>query len=137
MQLLTKQTEYKHQPAIVFRCDYHIIWCTKYRRPVLDAPIAERLKFLIHEKQDEYGYEVLEVEIMPDHVHLVSGLSPQRAPNLIVGNIKGYTAHVLRKEYPQLRSRLPCLWTRGKFISSTGGVTLEVLKQYVESQKGV
>ena len=88
MQLLTKQTEYKHQPSIVFRCDYHIIWCTKYRRPVLESPIAERLKFLIYEKQDEYGYEVLEVEIMPDHVHLVSGLSPQRAPNLIIGNIK-------------------------------------------------
>ena len=137
MQLLTKSSEYKYQPSLVFRCDYHIIWCTKYRRPVLEDPIAERLKVLIHEKQDEYGYEVHEVEVMPDHVHLVSGLFPQRAPNLIIGKIKGYTAHVLRKEFPRLRSRLPCLWTRGKFISSTGGVTLDVLKQYVESQRGV
>ena len=137
MHLLTKSSKYQYKPSLVFRCDYHIIWCTKYRRPVLADPIAERLKALIYEKQAEYGYQVHEVEIMPDHVHLVSGLFPHRAPNLIVGNIKGYTAHVLRKEFPKLRSRLPCLWTRSKFISTTGCVTLDVLKQYVESQKGV
>ena len=137
MQLLTKSSEYQYKPSLVFRCDYHIIWCAKYRRPVLAGAIAERLKVLVKEKQEEYGYEVHEIEVMPDHVHLVAGFNPQRAPNLIVGNIKGYTAHVLRKEFPKLRSRLPCLWTRSKFISTTGSVTLDVLKQYVESQKGV
>ena len=137
MQLLTKSSEYQYNRSLVFRCDYHIIWCSKYRRPVLTGSVVERLKILVNEKQEEYGYEVHEIEVMPDHVHLVAGFNPQRAPNLIVGNIKGYTAHVLRKEFPQLRSRLPCLWTRSKFITTTGGVTLNVLKQYVESQKGV
>ncbi len=137
MQLLTKSSEYQYNRSLVFRCDYHIIWCSKYRRPVLTGAVVERLKILVNEKQEEYGYEVHEIEVMPDHVHLVAGFNPQRAPNLIVGNIKGYTAHVLRKEFPQLRSRLPCLWTRSKFITTTGGVTLDVLKQYVESQKGV
>ncbi len=137
MHLLTKSSEYQYKPSLVFRCDYHIIWCSKYRRPVLTGAIAERLKSLVYEKQEEYGYEVHEVEVMPDHVHLVAGFNPQRAPTLIVGNIKGYTAHILRKEFPKLRSRLPCLWTRSKLISTTGGVTLDVLKQYVESQKGV
>ena len=137
MQLLTKSSEYQYNRSLVFRCDYHIIWCSKYRRPVLTGAVVERLKILVNEKQEEYGYEVHEIEVMPDHVHLVAGFNPQRAPNLIVGNIKGYTAHVLRKEFPQLRSRLPCLWTRSKFITTTGGVTLNVLKQYVESQKGV
>ena len=137
MQLLTKSSEYQYNRSLVFRCDYHIIWCSKYRRPVLTGAVVERLKILVNEKQEEYGYEVHEIEVMPDHVHLVAGFNPQRAPNLIVSNIKGYTAHVLRKEFPQLRSRLPCLWTRSKFITTTGGVTLDVLKQYVESQKGV
>ena len=137
MQLISKSSEYKYQPSIVFRCDYHVIWCTKYRRAVLTAAIPERLKELVYEKQDEYGYEIHEIEIMPNHVHLVAGLFPQQAPNILIGKIKGYTAHVLRKEFPALKSRLPCLWTRGKFISSTGGVTLDILKQYVESQKGV
>ena len=137
MHLLTKSSEYQYNRSLVFRCDYHIIWCSKYRRPVLTGAVVERLKILVNEKQEEYGYEVHEIEVMPDHVHLVAGFNPQRAPNLIVANIKGYTAHVLRKEFPQLRSRLPCLWTRSKFITTTGSVTLDVLKQYVESQKGV
>ena len=74
---------------------------------------------------------------MPDHVHLLAGLTPKLSPSGIIGRIKGYTSATLREEFPSLRSRLPSLWTRGKFIASTGGVTLEAVKQYVESQKGV
>ena len=55
----------------------------------------------------------------------------------MVGKIKSMTAKVLREEFPHLKSRLPNLWTRSYFVASTGGVTLQVLKQYVESQKGV
>jgi putative transposase len=51
--------------------------------------------------------------------------------------IKGYTSNVLRKEFPELKSRLPTLWTQSKFISSVGSVTLEVVKQYIEEQRGV
>jgi len=55
----------------------------------------------------------------------------------IVGKIKGYTSHVLRTEYPWLKKRLPSLWTRSKFISSVGAVSLEVVQKYIENQKGV
>ena len=80
---------------------------------------------------------------MPDHVHLLAGLTPKLSPSGIIGRIKGYTSHgcilsaTLLEEFPSLRSRLPSLWTRGKIIASTGGVTLEAVKQYVESQKGI
>jgi putative transposase len=70
-------------------------------------------------------------------VHLLLDVNRQIGIVKVVGKIKGYTAHALRKEFPVLRSRLPSLWTRSKLISSVGAVTLEVVKKYVEEQKGV
>jgi putative transposase len=79
---------------------------------------------------------VLEIEVMPDHVHLLLDTCPADNINLIVSRIKGYTAHILRKEFPSLVSRIPSLWTRSRFISTVGSVSLEVVKQYIEGQKG-
>ena len=73
---------------------------------------------------------------MPDHVHLLLDVNPQIGINSVVAKIKGYTAHTLRQEYPSLKSRLPSLWTRSKFISTVGSVTLEVVKKYIDGQKG-
>jgi putative transposase len=127
---------YHSNHSLVYSCQYHVIFCPKFRRPVLSEPIAARLKALILEKQETYGYTVLDMEVMPDHVHLLLDVNPQLGVNTIVGQIKGYTAHVLRQEFPHLKSRLPSLWTRSKFISSVGTVTLEVVKRYIEQQKG-
>ena len=74
---------------------------------------------------------------MPDPVHLLASIPPDRSVTSIIGKIKGYTANVLRREFPVLKRKLPCLWTRGKFVASAVNVTLGVLKQYVENQKGV
>lgn len=120
----------------VWHCDYHIIWCTKYRRRVLTEPIAARLKELVIQQQTEYQYKVHALEVMEDHVHLVASVPPQESVSLVIGRIKGFCSRVLRDEFPELASRLPSLWTRSKFVSSTGGVTLEVLKRYVEHQRG-
>ncbi len=74
---------------------------------------------------------------MPDHVHLILDVNPKVGIFTVVNHIKGYTSHELRKEFPSLKSRLPTLWTQSKFISSVGAVTLEVVKKYIEEQKGV
>jgi len=129
--------KYKSTHSLVYSCQYHVIFCPKYRRQVLANDVAIRLRELIVEKQKEYGYQVLEMEIMSDHVHLLLDANPQIGIVKIVGKIKGYTAHRLRKEFPALRSRLPSLWTRSKFISSVGAVTLEVVKKYIEEQAGM
>jgi putative transposase len=104
---------------------------------VLVPPIDNRLKELFLEKQEEYGYRVLDMEVMPDHVHLLLDADPTIGIDKIVRQIKGYTAHTIRKEYPWMKSRLPSLWTRSRFISTVGAVTLEVVKRYIEGQKGV
>ena len=66
-----------------------------------------------------------------------SRCEPQIGIAKIVGQIKGYTAHALREEFPWLKKCLPSVWTRLKLISSVGAVTLEVVQRYIETQKGV
>jgi putative transposase len=76
------------------------------------------------------------VEVLPDHVHLLVGCDPQLGIRRLVKLLKDYSSHALREEFPALRRRLPSLWTNSYFVATVGGVTLETLKRYVESQKG-
>ena len=137
MKLEQSSKPYHASYSLVYSCQYHVIGCPKYRRSVLHEPPASRLKELIEDKQSDYGYAVLGIEIMPDHVHLLLDVNPQLGVVQVVGKIKGYTAHTLRAEYPWLKKRLPSLRTRSKFISSVGAVTLDVVQKYIENQKGV
>lgn len=137
MQIQNSSKKYHSNGRMIYSCQYHVIFCPKYRRAVLEGDIDIRLKQLISEKQEEYGYTVLDMEVMPDHVHLLLDIDPKRGVVTIVNMIKGYTSHQLRKEYPSLKSRLPTLWTNSKFISSVGSVTLDVVKKYIEGQKGI
>ena len=94
------------------------------------------MKELVIEKQAEYGYAVMEMEVMLDHVHLLLNIDPRLGVNTVVAKIKG--VHLARvTQYPWLKKRLPTLWTRSKFISTVGAVTLEVVQQYILNQKGV
>jgi putative transposase len=136
LKISNKKRDYRTTNKTIYSCQYHLIWCTKYRRKVLDTQIQGRLKQLIREKQDEYGYHIREVETQPEHVHLLIEIPPTHSVDKIVGKIKSYTSKVLREEYPSLKSRLPSLWTRSKFVSSCGSVTLEIIKDYIEAQSG-
>ncbi|MEM0097820.1 MAG: IS200/IS605 family transposase [Conexivisphaerales archaeon] len=126
---------YRSYDHMVFSCQYHVVFCPKYRRKVLVNGIDVRLKQLLKEKESEFGYNVIEMEVMPDHVHLLIDTKPDRSIVQIVNLIKGYTSHVLREEFPSLKKRLPTLWTRSKFISSVGAVSLEIVEKYIEEQK--
>lgn len=127
---------YRSGNHMIFSCQYHVIFCSKYRRPILKDEIEVRLKNLILEKQEKYEYKVLDMEVMPDHVHLLLDINPKVGVFYIVNQIKGYTSRIIRNEFPEIKRRLPTLWTRSKFISSVGAVTLEVVKRYIEEQKG-
>ncbi len=137
MRLETLELIYQKTRSSTYACESHIVWCTKYRRSVLSDEIQARLKALVRESEDTHGYTVRGIETMTDHVHLLVSLPPTVAVSLMIGKIKGMTAKILRSEFPHLKSRLPNLWTRSYFVATTGGVTLEVLKEYVENQKGV
>ena len=127
--------EYKSNNNIVYSCKYHIVWCPKYRRKVLRDNIAERLEELIREKSSEMSVDIIEMEIMPDHVHLLVEVDPQFGVHKYIKQIKGYTSYVMRKEFVELTTKLPTLWTHSYFISTVGGSPLSVIKQYIENQK--
>ena len=124
---------------VVFRCAYHVVWCPKYRRPVIvddeRGSVDSRLKQIIAEVCTETGAELVELETMPDHVHLLVGIDPQLGIHRLVKMIKGRSSRLLRQEFPSLRARLPSLWTNSYFVATVGGAPLEVIKQYVANQR--
>lgn len=129
--------KYKSNKNIVYSCKYHIIWCPKFRRSVLVDGIDKRLKEIILDKANELCAEIIEIEVMPDHVHLLAEVDPQFGVHRFVKRVKGSSSKILREEFPWLKSRLPTLWTNSYFVSTVGGAPLEVIKQYVEEQKDV
>ena len=126
---------YKSNNNVVYSCKYHVIWCPKYRRKVLIGAIADRLKELIHQSAIDHQSEVIELEIMPDHVHLLVEVDPQYGIHRLVKQIKGQTSRILRQEFQSIKSRLPTLWTNSYFVSTVGGAPLAMIKQYIENQK--
>jgi putative transposase len=135
MNISDTKKQYKSTTSLVYSCQYHVIFTTKYRRSVLSDSIQNRLKELIFERQEEYQYEILEIETMEDHVHMIIDVNPHIGIYKVIGEIKGHTSNILRKEFPDLKKRLPTLWTRSKFISTVGSVSLEIVKKYIEEQK--
>jgi putative transposase len=121
----------------VYNINFHIIWCPKYRRRVLVGQVDSRLKELLCEKADGLGISIKTMEVMPDHVHLFVSSPPTLAPHYIVGQLKGYTSRILRKEFSSLKSRLPSLWTRSYYIESVGHISEATIRQYIEDQKNV
>ena len=127
---------YKSNNNIVYSCKYHVVWCPKYRRKVLIDERAERLKELIRQVCSETNAEIIEMEVMPDHVHLLVEIDPQFGIHKLVKTIKGKTSFVLRNEFPELKTKLPTLWTNSYFVSTVGSDTaIEDIKKYIASQK--
>ena len=130
-----EHVKYKANNNIVYSCKYHVVWCPKYRRKVLVGKIETRLKEIIQETCAELSVEVIEIELMPDHVHLLLEVDPQLGIHKVVKRMKGVSSRILRQEFQELRTKLPTLWTNSYFVSTVGGAPLEVIKQYIESQK--
>ncbi|MFR4547133.1 MAG: IS200/IS605 family transposase [Bifidobacterium breve] len=128
---------YKSNRNVVYSCKYHVVWCPKYRRRVLVNGVDERLKDIIREVCAEIHADLIEMEVMPDHVHLLVEVDPQYGIHRAVRLIKGRSSRLLRGEYPWLKSRLPTLWTNSYFVSTVGGTPLKTVKQYIENQKHV
>lgn len=127
---------YKSKRNVYYSCKYHVVFCPKYRRKVLGEDIAARLTSIITQVCAEHGAEILSLEVMPDHVHLLVECDPQFGIHRLVRLIKGRSSHSLRQEFPVLKRRLPTLWTNSYFVSMVAGAPLSLIKQYIENQKG-
>lgn len=132
---MDQTSDYTHKKGIVYKNQFHIIWCPKYRRPVLTDGVDTRLKEILHEVADEMGVTIKALEVMPDHVHLFLDFDPRLSAHAVIKAMKGRSARILRSEFPSLTSRLPCLWTRSYFLCSVGHVSEETIRNYIEAQK--
>jgi len=129
--------DYKSNNNVVYSCRYHVVFCPKYRRPVLVDGVDERFRQIARQVADELSFEIIEMEVMPDHVHMLLEVDPQLGIHRAVKRLKGRTSHDLRGEFPWLRKRLPSLWTSSYFVSTVGGAPLAAVRRYIESQKNV
>src|SRR5215470_12125548 len=97
---------------------YHLIWCPKRRKSVLQGLIKTRCQQIIEQKCEEKGWTILELTIQPDHLHLFVRAWPTDSAAAIVKELKGITSFILRKEFASVLKRLPSLWTRSYFVST-------------------
>lgn len=104
---------------------------------MLEEGVDDRLKEVIYLTAGEHNADVIELEVMPDHVHLLIEVDPQYGIHKLIKQFKGRSSRILREEFPHLRSRIPTLWTNSYFVSTVGGAPLEIVKQYIEQQKNV
>lgn len=124
-----------HSNKSVYNVAYHLIWCPKYRRKVLVGDIANELENVFHTKAAEIDVVIESLEIMPDHVHLFVKASPTAAPHWIVQQLKGYSARTMRDRFPELKSKIPSLWTRSYYCESVGHISEDTIKKYIAEQK--
>ena len=122
---------------VAFVCKYHLVWCPKYLRKVLIDGVESRLREIIRPVAEEHRAEIIEMEIMPDHVHLLVDVDPQFGIHRLIKLIKGRSSRLLRREFRPCRTRLPSLWTSSYFVSTVGGAPLALVKRYIENQNNV
>ena len=130
--------EYKSLSHCKYLVQYHLVWCPKFRFNVLKGNVEEALKRILAEICTKYEYEIFELEVMPDHVHVFVSAKPTIAPTDIVRTLKSITAIQLFKEFPALKkfySRCGSLWSKGYFVSTIGKVSAETIQRYIQEQK--
>ena len=119
---------------IVYSCNYHIVWCTKYRKKLFVNPFDIHLKRILHTSAREYRCTILELEVMPDHVHLLVEVDPQFGVARLIKLMIGRSSHAMRDLFPVLK-KVKTLWTNSYYISTVGGAPLEIVKKYIRNQK--
>ena len=117
---------------------YHFVWCPKYRRLVLKGNIGKFVSGIIYEIAERYDFEVVELAVMEDHVHMFVSAPPDVAPSHIVQWVKSITAKKVFERFPGIKKKLwgGALWERGYFVMSSGeGTTDEMIRRYIKEQR--
>ena len=114
-----------------YNIKYHLVWIPRYRNPVLTGDVADHLRDIFQIIAENKGVEILSLEIMPDHIHLFVSSPPQNAPSLLVNWFKGISARMYNYWYNQT----PIKWTNSYYVGTSGTVTAETIKRYIEEQR--
>ena len=126
--------EYRRGSHTVFRLHVHLVWCTKYRRSVLVQDVGHRFRELAKQVCSDMGVEILSGVVAKDHVHMLVSMPPQVSLSKLVQKVKGKSSYKLQREFKSLRKEYwgQRMWARGYFGCSTGNVSDEMVKAYIE-----
>jgi len=127
--------DYRRTSGGVSNLNYHLVFCPKYRIPVLVDDVADDLEELIREKAGDLDVEVKRVVIKPDHVHLFVKAPPEYSPSKLANQFKGYSSRRQRQKYAHLVSRMPSLWSRSFYCGSAGQVSDKTIANYIAAQE--
>ena len=137
MNTTNQHLEYQRDEHRVHLIVYHLIWCPRRRKSILVGKVKDRCQQLIEEKCKDQGWLILSLAIAPDHIHVFVRIWPANSAADVVKQLKGVTSFYLRKEFQEVTSKLPSLWTRSYFASTAGNVSKETIQRYIDAQKGL
>jgi len=128
---------YRKGSHTVYDIKYHIVWITKYRKPVLRGEIGKQVRDLVRQTCATLDVYIVSGHVALDHIHLLVSVPPNLAVSDLVQRLKGRTSRLLLDEFAELKRQFwgRHVWARGYFVASSGNVTDEVIKQYLESQE--
>ena len=128
---------YQHGAHSVFSIHLHLVWITKYRKPVLVGDIAAKTREILRQVCASQDVEIMRGHIARDHVHMFVSIPPQVTISRLVQKMKGKSSYTLLHSFPSLRRQYwgRHFWARGYFCCSSGNVTDEIIKQYIEQQE--
>ena len=123
-----------------YSLQYHLVWIPKYRRSFLVGEIAERLKQILKEIARDYRIQIIAMEVMPDHVHMLIEAPPKYAPSKLAQIFKGISSRRMRQEFLDIIKRYiwkdGTLWAVGYYIGSVSdAVTTDLVREYINNQK--
>ena len=126
--------EYRYGSHTVFNIEYHFVWVAKYRYKVLTEDVALRVRELVRQTCESFEIRIIKGVVSKDHVHIFVSAPSTMAPSEIMRRIKGRTSSKLLEEFPHLRKKFwgRHFWARGYFCASSGQVTDEMIKTYLE-----
>ena len=127
--------QYTNKNGIIYINQFHIIFSPKYKKPVLTGNVEKRLKEILYEEADKMNVDIKALEIMPDYVDMFIEFDPRLMLHKVIKHFKGKSSHILREEFPFLKSSMPSLWTRSYLSCSVGNISGDVIKEYIESQQ--
>ena len=127
---------YRKGSHTVYQCHYHFVFIPKYRKPILRGEVALAVRDLVREVCKAYDIEILKGQVRPDHVHPLLSVPPTMAPSRVMNAIKGRSLNRLMRNFRELNRQFwgRHLWSRGYFVATSGNVTDDVLKRYIEDQ---
>jgi putative transposase len=127
----------KKASSAVYSINYHFVWCTKYRREILTDAIARSASDILQTICSTKGWEILELYVMGDHIHLFISATPFESPTGIIKILKGVSAKQLFSQHPEIRTilRRGTMWSPSYYVGTAGNVSSEVIQRYIQEQQ--